>query len=151
MSGEVVLQDSINPQDKERVQREMAELKKGDKVEVSYGITKADGTSGWVTETRQLTEKGYVIGSISDNMPVLEIVAGSVAHEFNNAFTPIRGYAEFANLAHPSEDLETVMQEIDKAAAAVANLIQMQDTGQVKLVDGHPNLLDLKSSKDQQS
>jgi len=150
MNSEVALHDLIHPQDQERVQQEMAKLQTEKKVEVRYRVIKPDGTSGWVTETRQLAENGDIFMFIGDNLPVLGIVSGSVAHELNNTLTSIGGYAELANFEHPSKDLDTVIQETDKATKAVANLMQMKETGQVRFVEGHPSILDLKTPKAQE-
>ncbi|MGH0033828.1 MAG: hybrid sensor histidine kinase/response regulator [Myxococcota bacterium] len=72
--------------------------------------------------------------ALSEEFDRLRILAGSVAHDFNNFLTAIRGNAEIATFSVADdpdlrESLETIQKSADKAAGVVGELVAFARRG----------------------
>ena len=99
--------------------------------------------SGIVATTRDVTERVTLEEQLREaqKMEALGRLAGGVAHDFNNALTVIRGYAEALieddAYERRSEELDEILHAADRAAALTRQLLAFgkRDVAQPEIVD----------------
>lgn len=83
---------------------------------------------GLVLNTRDVTERTALELKLrrSQKLDALGLLAGGVAHDFNNILTVIRGTAElvaFHGLSHPAEEMRQIQLASDRGAALCRQLL----------------------------
>jgi two-component system, cell cycle sensor histidine kinase and response regulator CckA len=134
----------IHPEDRERVMLEFsAAVEKGLEIEIEYRIMAKDGTVHWWHDKGHfiLDEQGGQLGwqgiilditktkglerqlRQANKLESVGMLAGSVAHDFNNMLTAINGYSDLTlrQLA-PDDPLRANIEEIIKAGERSALL-----------------------------
>jgi PAS domain S-box-containing protein len=145
----------IHPEDREEVRRTLGEaLKRGEPFQLIYRLLTKDGQVRWVMEQGSGAYHGETLeaieGFISDitqekqaeeerlalekqvlhtqKLESLGILAGGVAHDFNNILTIILGNLELLKCAPSPSKQATFMDNIEKAARRASDLArQMLD------------------------
>jgi PAS domain S-box-containing protein len=134
----------VLPEDRVRVRNAMnAAMSSGDGYKVDHRIILPGGVVRWVHEEAEVcvSMEGppiRLIGTIQDitehrqleekyrqakKLQAVGLLAGGVAHEFNNILTIIQGHVALATLGcNPKDDVRESLEEVQKAAERAARL-----------------------------
>lgn len=96
-------------------------------IEVRVRIRDVDGRQIRATALRDLTQRKALERQLAHahKMEAIGTLAGGIAHDFNNILQIILGYAEIIQESdHFSQEIETELKDIVKAASSGAELVQ---------------------------
>src|SRR2546422_6097831 len=137
-----------HPEDRDPVLAAVPSILSRDHVALEYRFRHKDGSYHWIHDEARLTRDTggrpvEVFGSWVDiterkalemqllqaqKMEAVGLLAGGVAHDFNNVLTAIAGYAELLREDLPGDDarrgdLEEILRATDRAAALTRQLL----------------------------
>src|SRR5947199_99044 len=140
--------DHLHPEDRDPVLAAVPSILSRDHVALEYRFRHKDGSYHWIHDEARLTgDTGgrpvEVFGSWVDiterkalemqllqaqKMEAVGLLAGGVAHDFNNVLTAIAGYAELLREDLPGDDarrgdLEEILRATDRAATLTRQLL----------------------------
>jgi len=140
--------DHLHPEDRELVLAAVPSILSRDHLASEYRFRHKDGSYHWIHDEARLTRDTggrpvEVFGSWVDiterkalemqllqaqKMEAVGLLAGGVAHDFNNVLTAIAGYAELLREDLPGDDarrgdLEEILRATDRAAALTRQLL----------------------------
>src|SRR5438034_328894 len=140
--------DHLHPEDRDPVLAAVPSILSRDHVALEYRLRHKDGSYHWIHDEARLTRDTggrpvEVFGSWVDiterkglemqllqaqKMEAVGLLAGGVAHDFNNVLTAIAGYAELLREDLPGDDarrgdLEEILRATDRAATLTRQLL----------------------------
>ncbi len=132
----------IHPEDRETAAAHAAQLTVGQDGEIEYRLIQADGEIIWVRDSARVEGNGsskMIYGVVSDiterkqleeqlyqsqKMKAIGVLAGGMAHNFNNLMTVIAGYSELIyNQIGDDASLRQDVEQIKKAGNQATSLI----------------------------
>jgi len=151
----------IHPEDRSAAAGQTAKLAAGKDCELEYRLVRADGQIVWVQDSARIEANGNtktiygVVSNItgrkhleeqlyqSQKMEAVGLLAGGVAHNFNNLMTVITGYGEllqtrFEDDAEALHDIEQIRRAGKQAASLTKQLLAFSRKQVLQ-----PTLLDL--------
>lgn len=153
----------IHPEDKSAAAAHAAQLALGQDGEIEYRLIKRNGDVIWVHDSARVEYNGpskIIYGVVSDitkrkqleeqlyqaqKMEAIGVLAGGIAHNFNNLMTIINGYGELAQDQLGDNDaLRYDIEQIRKAAKRAASLTrQLLDFSRKQILQ--PQIIDLNT------